>query len=296
MTSLFKSSQFLLSQTATAQMRKNLLNPIMMVVHGNNFLDSLKTNNNTDSSKQILESIRITMQDEAKKKSEINAKEWLQNLHKKNGTEHLSLSRCNSPFSAKKQAPAPVSNPELVLVSSELNDKSHQSWKFTNDAGPEGKICLTANPRAPVNDYLLWKKIALGDVRERFKEALERMRDFTILNIHQMDLIPKSSQMTFLNNLAEAENFIHMDVMLSTKKDLDRLYDFLNLPRDYGLNPSQVRVALQILNATALAWIDMPISRPSSSNQALNTEYIKLSKELYESLLDSMICSANYIE
>eukprot|EP01133_Synstelium_polycarpum_P000156 gene156-183_t len=294
-----------------------LMRPISLVLHGNQYLESLKKKSNNDAAKRILEGIKISMKDEttkANKISEINAKDWLHGLHSSKGTGHISLSRSTSPFRrfSKDSATSatagltslidPQGFTDLVLVSSEQGDKSHQAWRFTNDHGDNGSLNMTA-PNAKsttpstLNDYLLWRKIALGDVRTRFQEALERMRDFTILHIHQMDLIPKASHQTFLNNLAEAENFIHMDVMVTTKKDLDRLYDFLNLSRDCA-STSQSRVALQVLNSTMCTWLCQfnTFSRPSSNNPELNEKYQRLSNELHESLLDSMICSTNNLE
>ncbi|GAM26837.1 hypothetical protein SAMD00019534_100120 [Acytostelium subglobosum LB1] len=279
------------SATPETMARSSLLRPMSFVLFGNQYLESLRTNSSSnDRTSKTLEGIRVSNKDS--EKSAVNAKDWLHNLHKKNGANHLSLSRSSAPNTHIRAAGL---SPELVLITSGFEDKTHQAWKFANDERQDGSLVITSAPKSPLNDYLLWRKIALGDVRERFKEALERIRDFTLLHVHQMDLIPKTSQLAFLNNLAEAEKFIHMDVMLTTKKDLNKLYDFLNLPKDFG-SSSQARVALQILNATALAWIDSPITTPSSTNQELNKQYVKLSKELYESLLDSMVCSINYIE
>ncbi|KAF2070835.1 hypothetical protein CYY_007839 [Polysphondylium violaceum] len=281
--------------------------PASLVLHGNKYLESLSQNSKShesDVARKSLESMNIKVNDDNKF---VSAKDWVQELHD-NGMGSLILSRSKQRTKTIKDNEVIVNNlenflqrPELdfVIVSSKKDSDSHQAWTFTQKENeknqdliltPEAKEIATSQA---LHDYLVWRDIALGDIRERIREAVERMRDFSILHIKNLDL-SQSEQSNYLNNLAEAEKFIHMNVMLTTKREMDKLFDFLQLPREYT-SSSQARVALQILNAAMCAWIfDYP-TKGGLSNKQLNEDYKRLSNELYESVLDSITCSTNYI-
>ncbi|EGC36682.1 hypothetical protein DICPUDRAFT_94260 [Dictyostelium purpureum] len=313
---MIRSSQIALSLLNSHHSSK-VFQPVSLVLHGNQYLKDLSSNNlKNDIAKKSLESMNISF-NENNNNIIINAKDWIDGLHNK-GMGSLSLSRsikrgksCCSKnklsSSTTTQLPTDATETEFVIVSSPLvdeygdfsidrnNQHSVQAWQFTkndfNETLPRLSPSQIRNQKE-MEEFLIWRKIALGDIRERIREAVERMRDFTILNFHSMDL-SESQKSTFLNNLTEAEKFIHMDVMVSTKKDMDKLYDYLNLPREYA-SSAQSRVALQILNAAMSAYIfDSPTK---ISDPKLNEDFKKLTKELYESVLDSVICSTNYIE
>ncbi|EGG18889.1 hypothetical protein DFA_02628 [Cavenderia fasciculata] len=284
--------------TATAP-KLSLFKPAALVVHGNQYLDSLRTQSKNDYAVQNLERLNVNVKNEGNTGAKsINAKEWLQDLHKHNGTNFISLSRTSSPLAEQKKTDKSSHEDDFVLVSSNKDDL-HKAWNITNKNQTESSepIAISSNTTGVknLNDYLLWRKIALGDVRERFKNSLERMRDFAILHHNEMDQVPKALTTSFLNQLEMAEKFIHMDVMLSTKKELDQLFRFLNLPPEYVLT-SQARVALQILNATTCMMNNEPIKKPFSKNDKLNQEFSTLSDEMNQSLIDSMVCSCNYLE
>eukprot|EP01132_Coremiostelium_polycephalum_P010954 gene10954-13418_t len=284
--------------------KANLIQPVSFVLHGNQYLNALSKSSNNEIAKKSLENIKVEINDKNNQKLTINARDWIDQLHQ-NGTGYLSLSK-----TPKNQTNSISEDPDFILVSGKENNL--QSWRLsgnnvtsiqnptilktqTASSSPSSTdLNITPDQTSNIQEYHeRWRHIALGDIKERFRDAVERMRDYAILNSNQMKNLSESERNTFLNHLAEAEKFIHMDVMLTTKKDLDQLFDFLRLPREYT-SSSQARVALQILNAAMSAYY--PLSKPSENNQKLNEDYMKLSKELQESAIDSMICSTNYIE
>lgn len=300
---MLKSTQFALSNMNHVQ-NSRVLQPVLLSLHGNQYLRELSSNTfKNDIAKKSLESMNITLNEPNNTSKTINAKDWIHDLHSK-GMGSLSLSRStkpkkNSNISCNKlltstldSSPLPSNNcteSEFVLVSSEYNcDENVQAWQFgKNEQTSFPKLSPSkVDSQEQLEDFLIWRKIMLGEIRERIREAVERMRDFTILNFHKMEL----SDREFLDNLTEAEKFIHMDVMVTTKKDSDRLFNYLNLPREYA-SSAQSRVALQILNAAFSAYIFD--SSTKITDPKLNEEFKKLTKELYESVLDSVICSTN---
>lgn len=301
---MLKSTQFALNNLNHSSSSKRVLQPVLLSLHGNQYLRELSSNTfKNDIAKKSLESMNITLNEPNNKSKVINAKDWIHDLHNK-GMGSLSLSRstkpkrnnieCNKLLSSTLDS-SPLSTSgntesEFVLISSEYNGNENvQAWQFGKNEQSEIYPKLSPSKvesQEQLEDFLIWRKIMLGEIRERIREAVERMRDFTILNFHKMEL----SDREFLDNLTEAEKFIHMDVMVTTKKDSDRLFNYLNLPREYA-SSAQSRVALQILNAALSAYIfdgSTKITDPK-----LNEEFKKLTKELYESVLDSVICSTN---
>ncbi|KAN0032132.1 hypothetical protein ACTFIV_006008 [Dictyostelium citrinum] len=299
---MLKSTQFALLSMANIQ-NPRVLQPVQLVLHGNQYLKDLSSNSlKNDFAKRSLESINISLNEPNTNSNKImNAKDWIYSLHSK-GALSLSLSRSSN----KKQnthnnsllystcAPLSTHNTEseFVIVSSEDNGNKIQAWQFGRDENNESFPLLSPsaiNSPKQMEEYLVWRKIMLGEIRERIREAVERMRDFTILNFHKMEL-SEQQKINFLNQLTEAEKFIHMDVMVTTAKDIEYLFNYLSLPREYATN-SQSRVALQILNAAFSAYIFDNTTK--ITDPKLNEDFKKLIIELYDSVLDSVICSTN---
>ncbi|KAM9953329.1 hypothetical protein ACTFIW_006697 [Dictyostelium discoideum] len=294
---MLKSTQFALSNMANIQ-NPRVLQPVQLVLHGNQYLKDLSSNSlKNDFAKRSLESINISLNEPNTNSNKVmNAKDWIHSLHSK-GALSLSLSRSSN----KKQnthnnsllystcTPLQTQNTEseFVIVSSEIS----KAWQFGRDENNESFPLLSPsaiNSPQQMEEHLVWRKIMLGEIRERIREAVERMRDFTILNFHKMEL-PEQQKINFLNQLTEAEKFIHMDVMVTTPKDIEFLFNYLSLP--YSPKNSQSRVALQILNAAFSAYIFDNTTK--ITDPKLNEDFKKLIIELYDSVLDSVICSTN---
>ncbi|KAM9989797.1 hypothetical protein ACTFIY_005851 [Dictyostelium cf. discoideum] len=294
---MLKSTQFALSNMANVQ-NPRVLQPVQLVLHGNQYLKDLSSNSlKNDFAKRSLESINISLNEPNTNSNRVmNAKDWIHSLHSK-GALSLSLSRSSN----KKQnthnnsllystcTPLQTQNTEseFVIVSSEIS----KAWQFGRDENNESFPLLSPsaiNTPQQMEEHLVWRKIMLGEIRERIREAVERMRDFTILNFHKMEL-PEQQKINFLNQLTEAEKFIHMDVMVTTPKDIEFLFNYLSLP--YSPKNSQSRVALQILNAAFSAYIFDNTTK--ITDPKLNEDFKKLIIELYDSVLDSVICSTN---
>ncbi|KAM9949406.1 hypothetical protein ACTFIT_010615 [Dictyostelium discoideum] len=294
---MLKSTQFALSSMANIQ-NPRVLQPVQLVLHGNQYLKDLSSNSlKNDFAKRSLESFNISLNEPNTNSNRVmNAKDWIHSLHSK-GALSLSLSRSSN----KKQnthnnsllystcTPLQTQNTEseFVIVSSEIS----KAWQFGRDENNESFPLLSPsaiNSPQQMEEHLVWRKIMLGEIRERIREAVERMRDFTILNFHKMEL-PEQQKINFLNQLTEAEKFLHMDVMVTTPKDIEFLFNYLSLP--YSPKNSQSRVALQILNAAFSAYIFDNTTK--ITDPKLNEDFKKLVIELYDSVLDSVICSTN---
>ncbi|EAL67593.1 hypothetical protein DDB_G0279637 [Dictyostelium discoideum AX4] len=294
---MLKSTQFALSSMANIQ-NPRVLQPVQLVLHGNQYLKDLSSNSlKNDFAKRSLESFNISLNEPNTNSNRVmNAKDWIHSLHSK-GALSLSLSRSSN----KKQnthnnsllystcTPLQTQNTEseFVIVSSEIS----KAWQFGRDENNESFPLLSPsaiNSPQQMEEHLVWRKIMLGEIRERIREAVERMRDFTILNFHKMEL-PEQQKINFLNQLTEAEKFLHMDVMVTTPKDIEFLFNYLSLP--YSPKNSQSRVALQILNAAFSAYIFDKTTK--ITDPKLNEDFKKLVIELYDSVLDSVICSTN---
>ncbi|KAM9983249.1 hypothetical protein ACTFIZ_005843 [Dictyostelium cf. discoideum] len=295
---MLKSTQFALLSMANIQ-NPRVLQPVQLVLHGNQYLKDLSSNSlKNDFAKRSLESINISLNEPNTNSNRVmNAKDWIHSLHSK-GALSLSLSRSSN----KKQnthnnsllystcTPLQTHNTEseFVIVSSEIS----KAWQFGRDENNESFPLLSpsaiSSPKQ-MEEHLVWRKIMLGEIRERIREAVERMRDFTILNFHKMEL-SEQQKINFLNQLTEAEKFIHMDVMVTTDRDIEYLFNYLSLPRAYATN-SQSRVALQILNAAFSAYIFDNTTK--ITDPKLNEDFKRLIIELYDSVLDSVICSTN---
>lgn len=294
---MLKSTQFALSSMANIQ-NPRVLQPVQLVLHGNQYLKDLSSNSlKNDFAKRSLESFNISLNEPNTNSNRVmNAKDWIHSLHSK-GALSLSLSRSSN----KKQnthnnsllystcTPLQTQNTEseFVIVSSEIS----KAWQFGRDENNESFPLLSPsaiNSPQQMEEHLVWRKIMLGEIRERIREAVERMRDFTILNFHKMEL-PEQQKINFLNQLTEAEKFLHMDVMVTTPKDIEFLFNYLSLP--YSPKNSQSRVALQILNAAFSAYIFDNTTK--ITDPKLNEDFKKLVIELYDSVLDSVICSTD---
>ncbi|KYQ88724.1 alpha-mannosidase [Tieghemostelium lacteum] len=305
-----------------AQMHQNyaskvLFQPVSLVINGNKYLSSLSSGNidANDVAKRSLENMKIIIKKDTNstnnKSSILNAKDWVHELHL-NGTGYLTLSKKDEQLQHKSNtttvaADSNKKNIELVLVTSSSNGSDrHQTFIYetldTNmsksfDEYPTILDTNTSlqNPQCTKTSPLRWRNFALGDIKLRIKEAVEAMRDFALKHNNQINL-PESDKNTYLNALSEAEKFIEMDVMVTSKKDKERLFNYLQLPSEYT-SSAQARVALQILNAAMSAWIfnyPMMKQNPSISqqNDKVNQEFLKLSKELYEAILDSVLISS----